>query len=110
MNPLSQQQHSRHELYRRIGVVTWVSFVAACIATAVFFAIFDPMDILDKAAFVLDWSRMTSYGIGFFLFWGLTSATGAMVAWLICLSDPSVVALREQQLRKGQLESEEDAL
>ena len=41
MTPLSEKQHPHHELYRRIGVVVWVSFVAAGIATALFFATFD---------------------------------------------------------------------
>lgn len=109
MNPMSKKQHPHHELYRRIGVVVWVSFVAAAVATALFFATFDPMDILDSATYPLDWSRTTSYSIGFFLFWGLTSATGATVAWLVQLPERSVASLREQEARNDQLESEEDA-
>ena len=109
MTPLSEKQHPHHELYRRIGVVVWVSFVAASIATALFFATFDPLEILDSATFPVDWDRTASYSIGFFLFWGLTSATGAVVAWLIATPERSFATLRDDESREGQLESEEDA-
>ncbi|PWQ96586.1 hypothetical protein [Leucothrix pacifica] len=109
MSPLSESKHPHHELYRRIGVVVWVSFVAAAVATALFFATFDPLVIVESATYPLDWSRTTSYSIGFFLFWGLTSATGAMVAWLIHLPERSAALLREREARNSQLESEEDA-
>lgn len=109
MSSLSEKKHPHHELYRRIGVVVWVSFVAAAVATALFFATFDPMEIVASATYSLDWDRTTSYSIGFFLFWGLTSATGAMVAWLLHLPERSVAILREREARNSQLESEEDA-
>lgn len=108
MTPLSDKKHPHHDLYRRIGVVVWVSFVAACIATALFFATFDPLEIVGSATFPVDLDRTASYSIGFFLFWGLTSATGAVVAWLISTPEHSVADLRESS-RKGPLGSEEDA-
>ena len=95
MNSLSETHHPQYELYRRIGVVAWVSFVAAAVASALFFAIFDPLVILGQATYPLDWSRTASYSVGFFLFWILTSATGAMVAWLLATPIRSVNDLRQ---------------
>ena len=95
MNPLPETHPPEYELYRRIGVVVWVSFVTAAIATALFFAIFDPLVIMGQATYPLDWSRTASYSVGFFLFWILTSATGAMVAWLLATPIRSVNHLRQ---------------
>lgn len=81
------QQPLNNELFRMIGVVLWVSFVAACIATMLFFAMFDPLLITEAATYPMNLSRTSSYSIGFFLFWLLTSSTGVMVAWLLSLPD-----------------------
>ncbi|MGB0847723.1 MAG: hypothetical protein ACPGSM_13415 [Thiolinea sp.] len=100
MNPsLLHETNPRHEHYRVIGIVVWVSFVAACMATALFFATFDPLDIIDQTTFPLDLDRMDCYSIGFFLFWALTLCTGSAVAWLIKTPVASVSAIK--QIKNG---------
>ena len=96
MNPLTEQ-NPLHERYRLIGIVVWVSFAAACVATALFFAAFDPLDIIDKSTFPLDWGRTECYSVGFFLFWTLTASTGSMVAWLVVTPVASVEAIRQMK-------------
>ena len=78
-----QKENTIRERWRLMGIVVWVSFVSAGVATGLFFATFDPLDIIGKTTFPLDWTRTQCYSIGFFLFWALTAATGATVAWLV---------------------------
>ena len=94
MTPLAEE-NPFHERYRLMGIVVWVSFVAACVATALFFATFDPLDIIDRSTFPLDWNRTEAYSAGFFLFWALTASTGSMVAWLVATPAASVETLRK---------------
>ena len=96
MNPsLLHENHPKHERYRLFGIVLWVSFVTACVATALFFATFDPLDIIAQTTFPLDWNRTECYSAGFFLFWTLTASTGAMVAWLVNTPDASIETIRQ---------------
>ena len=81
------RQQTDNENFKIIGVVLWVSFVTAGVATMLFFATFDPLQIIEAATYPLMLSRMSSYSIGFFLFWLLTSSTGAVIAWLLVLPD-----------------------
>ena len=83
------------ERFRLIGIVVWVSFAAACLATALFFVTFDPLDIIDKTTFPLDWDRTECYSAGFFLFWALTASTGTMVAWLVVTPPASIGAIKQ---------------
>lgn len=62
--------------------VLWPSFVTAGVATAVFFTLFDPLDL------VRDWSgaspgevRLQAYSMGFFLFWLLTSLSCLLTSY-----------------------------
>ncbi len=54
-------------LRQDVGAVVWSSFLAACLATMLFFAAFDPLLLAndDAPPWWLE-SRMTGYGIGFF--------------------------------------------
>jgi len=93
MTPLAES-NPLHERYRLIGIVVWVSFAAACVATALFFATFDPLDIINQTTFPLDWNRTECYSAGFFMFWALTAGTGSMVAWLVSTPAASIKAIR----------------
>jgi hypothetical protein len=57
-------------LRRAIWVIVWASFLAACVATMIFFALFDPL-LLGRDDQPPAWlhDRMTGYGVGFFFFW-----------------------------------------
>ncbi len=67
-----------------IGVIVWCSFIAACFATMLFFALFDPIYLKhDDAppAWLAD--RRTGYALGFFFFWVTTLIAAALTAWLV---------------------------
>lgn len=67
-----------------IGIVVWASFLGACLATMVFFALFDPLLLAHDAApprWLAD--RLTAYTLGFFFFWIVCGAASAFTAFLI---------------------------
>ncbi len=55
--------------WRTYGVIAWVSFLFAGVATMLFFATFDPQDLAAIATYPMEWSDMAIYTLGFFLFW-----------------------------------------
>tara|TARA_B100001964_G_scaffold242749_1_gene318490 strand:- start:1566 stop:1874 length:309 start_codon:yes stop_codon:yes gene_type:complete len=59
---------------QRVIAVLWPSFLMAGAATIIFFAIFDPYDLLAPTWFP-NLSRLSAYGVGFFLFWALTATS-----------------------------------
>ncbi len=66
------------------GVVAWASFLAACVATMVFFAFVDPL-LLGPDAAPPAWARdrMTGYAVGFFFFWIACGIASAFTAFLV---------------------------
>lgn len=74
----------RHE--RRLqhwGVVLWPSFVAAGLASMVFFAFVDPLQ-LGRISFPgHTLSRELGYTVGFFMFWAVTAAASAVTCYLL---------------------------
>jgi hypothetical protein len=71
-------------LRQDVGVVLWCSFLAACVATMLFFAVFDPVYLKqddDPPPGLAD--RRTGYAIGFFFFWVVTTISASLTAWLI---------------------------
>ncbi len=89
LNGNGGERHSSPVAMRRggwlhkAGAVLWPSFVAAGIATGVFFANIDPETL--RAATLPDWaiSREAGYTIGFFMFWGVTSLSSVFTALLL---------------------------
>lgn len=59
---------------QRVISVLWPSFFMAGIATVIFFAVFDPHEILAPTWFP-NLSRVGAYSVGFFLFWCLTASS-----------------------------------
>ncbi len=68
---------------RRIGAIVWPSFFAAGVATTVFFAIVDPLDLATITWPAVDISREAGYTIGFFMFWVCTFSACLFTALLI---------------------------
>ena len=68
-------------LAQRLMWIVWPAFLVACLADAVFFMLFDPIDlhVFDNA---LDISREAFYTFGFFGFWGLAIASSALTVFL----------------------------
>jgi hypothetical protein len=63
------------------AAILWPSFLAACLATMLFFAFVDP-ELMGHET-TLQISRMTGYGIGFFFFWFVTAISSAVSVYLL---------------------------
>jgi hypothetical protein len=74
--------HPPRPLAQRLGAILWPSFFAAGVATMVFFAFVDPVD-LQQITFI-DWeiSRQAGYTLGFFVFWTATAASSTFT-WIL---------------------------
>ncbi len=67
-----------------VGIVVWSSFLAACLATMVFFAFIDPLFIgQDDAPPAWARDRMTGYAAGFFFFWFACALASAFTAFMV---------------------------
>jgi len=75
------RQWSRNR--QAIAIVVWISFLTAAIATMVFFALFDPVELSDLFGADADIGSDAGYAAGFFFFWVLTSICSAVTAWLV---------------------------
>lgn len=69
----------------RLIAVLWLFFLIAGIATTVFFALVDPIEI--GACLGFDGvSRMGAYTLGFFLFWLLTATSSLLTTYFVAPS------------------------
>lgn len=78
-----RQETDRERRFHEVGVILWSSFLTACLATLVFFALFDPQLLLEDAlppAWLAD--RQMGYTIGFFFFWALGAIASTLTLWL----------------------------
>jgi len=66
---------------RQIAWVLWPAFMVAAAAELVFFALVDPAE-LHLTGFALDAPAMPLYTFGFFFFWLIGAASGAMAVAL----------------------------
>ena len=69
-------------LVQRVGAVLWPSFFAAGVATMVFFALVDPLELRDMTFPHIQITRSMGYTIGFFMFW-LATASSSLFTWLL---------------------------
>jgi hypothetical protein len=65
------------------GAILWPSFFAAGVATMVFFAIVDPLDLATITWQRVAVSREFGYTIGFFMFWACTASASLFTALLL---------------------------
>lgn len=66
-----------------IAIVAWISFLTAAVATMLFFAVFDPVEIGTQLHADIEIAREAGYAAGFFFFWVLAAACSAVTAWLV---------------------------
>jgi len=66
---------------RRLMWMIWPAFLVAGFAEAVFFTVFDPIDLYFFGA-PLETSREAIYTVGFFGFWTLGIASSALTVFL----------------------------
>ena len=75
------RQWSRNR--QAIAIVVWISFLSAAIGTMLFFALFDPVEMIGSIDKDLNIGREAGYAAGFFFFWVLTAVASAVTAWLV---------------------------
>jgi len=66
---------------QRLLWVLWPAFLVAAVAELLFFAVFDPAD-LRLFGSPIEVARTPVYTLGFFFFWGMTSAASALTVFL----------------------------
>jgi len=68
---------------QNIAAILWPSFLAACMATGIFFGYMDPIDLGAISSALSDFSDMTIYAIGFFFFWFVCGVSSFLSVLLI---------------------------
>jgi hypothetical protein len=66
-----------------VAAVLWSSFLAASLATMLFFAFVDPGLIHEVTTPQIEMTRMTGYAVGFFFFWLVAAISSAVSVYLI---------------------------
>lgn len=80
-------------LRQDIGVIVWSGFLAACFATLLFFALFDPALLMHDDS-PPQWlaDRRSGYTVGFFFFWVTAMIAAALATWLVDTRNSNAVA------------------
>ncbi|MEJ8568314.1 hypothetical protein [Elongatibacter sediminis] len=68
---------------RDVGIIVWISFLAACAGTFVIFAVLDPEAL--NEAWVLPWEmgRKLAYSLGFLFLFGVGFIASALTVFMI---------------------------
>jgi hypothetical protein len=74
--------HPPRPLAQKAGAILWPSFFAAGVATMVFFAFVDPLQLRDITFPGTELTREAGYTIAFFLFWAAT-ASASLFTWIL---------------------------
>lgn len=81
--PHSSAPGRRWRRLQQWGVILWPSFVAAGLASVVFFAFIDPLLLAEISFPGSSPSRELGYTLGFFMFWTVTAMASAMTWFLL---------------------------
>jgi hypothetical protein len=81
---------------QNIVAILWSSFIAAGIGTMLFFGHVDPRDLDAITTPAADFSILTGYAIGFFMFWIVCGIASLLAVFLIRTS-----RRRDGQARRG---------
>jgi hypothetical protein len=81
IGPGIEFDHPRRSLSQKLGAILWPSFFAAGVATMVFFALFDPVDLATLLP-THPVSRELGYTLGFFMFW-IATAASSLFTWIL---------------------------
>lgn len=75
---------NRNRRYVNAGVVLWSSFLAAGVASILFFAAVDPMLLRDAGpALFENLNREAGYALGFFFFWAMSALASIVSVFLL---------------------------
>ncbi len=77
-----------HARKRAFATSVWASFLSACLATMLFFALFDPQQLLAASPELRSFTQniQAIYSIGFFFFWVICAVAAGTCAWLVTTS------------------------
>lgn len=75
--------HPPRPMAQRLGAILWPSFFAAGVATMVFFAHVDPLELRAMTFPDLPLGRELGYTLGFFMFWLATASSSLFTWWLL---------------------------
>jgi hypothetical protein len=67
-----------------VAVVVWCSFLVASVATMLFYAFIDPLDLSEILG--CPWwlpNNKTVYALGFFGFWAISAAAAGLTAYML---------------------------
>jgi hypothetical protein len=75
---------SDRQFWIDVGLVTWSSFLAAGVASMLFFAAVDPQLLHDAGPRIFDnLNREAGYALGFFFFWALAAGAAALSVYMV---------------------------
>jgi hypothetical protein len=67
-----------------VGLVSWCSFLAAGVASMLFFAAVDPQLLRDAGPRIFDnLSREAGYALGFFFCWALAASAAGLSVYMV---------------------------
>jgi hypothetical protein len=82
--PSTEGHSSDGQFLTDVGLVSWSSFLAACVASILFFAAVDPQLLRDAGPRIFDnLSREAGYALGFFFFWALAASAAALSVYMV---------------------------
>ena len=70
-------------MLQNLVAILWPSFLAAVVASGIFFSHVDPLDLDDVSTPIATFSRLGGYTIGFFFFWIVCAFSSALSVLLI---------------------------
>lgn len=79
--PRAWRRWSRHA--QNLAAILWPSFLAACVATGLFFGQVDPLELDAITTPMRDFSIEAGYAIGFFFFWGICAISSVISVFLV---------------------------
>jgi hypothetical protein len=94
---MSKPTHSSPRRHlRTAGLILWPGFVAAAVASAIFFTLIDPLALARISWPALAGSRVSGYSLGFFMFWAVASLASA-ITWLMQRPTPPAPARMDDE-------------
>jgi hypothetical protein len=82
--PGPQLLGSNRQFWTDFGLVLWSSFLAAGVASMLFFAAVDPLMLRHAGPQRFeDLNREAGYGLGFLFFWALAASAAALSVYMI---------------------------
>ncbi len=68
---------------QNLAAILWPSFIAACLATGLFFSQVDPLELNAITTPMTEFSSEAGYAIGFFFFWIICTISSVISVFLI---------------------------